>query len=45
MGVVISAALGGKENKSEAKVLLEQVAKTDEMYFRDWANRQLLKIK
>ena len=37
--------LGGKEKKSEAKALLEQVAKTDEMYFRDWANRLLLKIK
>jgi len=37
--------LGGKENKSEARALLEEVAKTDEMYFRDWANRLLLKIK
>ena len=37
--------LGGKENKSEAKGLLEQVAQSDETYFRDWANRLLIKIK
>ena len=38
-------ALGGKENKAEAKALLEKVAQSDETYFRDWANRLLLKIK
>ena len=37
--------LGGKENKSEAKGLLEQVAQSDETYFRDWANRLLREIK
>ena len=38
-------ALGGKENKSEAKALLEKVAQSDETYFRDWANRLLREIK
>jgi hypothetical protein len=42
---LFSAALSVNENKSEAKALLEQVAKTDEMYFCDWANRLLLKNK
>jgi hypothetical protein len=37
--------LSGKENKSEAKGLLEQVAQSEETYFRDWANRLLIKIK
>jgi tetratricopeptide (TPR) repeat protein len=34
--------LRGKENKAEAKALLEEVAQSDEMYFRDWAKRLLL---
>jgi hypothetical protein len=34
--------LRGKENKAEAKALLEEVAQSDEKYFRDWAKRLLL---
>ena len=37
--------LRGKENKAEAKALLEEVAQSDEKYFRDWAKRLLLDIK
>jgi len=36
--------LKGKENKAEAKALLEKVAQSDDKYFRDWANRLLAKI-
>jgi hypothetical protein len=34
--------LRGKENKAEAKALLEEVVQSDEKYFRDWAKRLLL---
>lgn len=34
--------LRGKENEAEAKALLEEVAQSDEKYFRDWAKRLLL---
>ncbi len=37
--------LKGKDNKEEAKTLLEKVTQSDEKYFRDWANRLLTKIK
>jgi len=35
----------GKENIEEAKSLLENVARSDEKYFRDWATRLLTDIR
>jgi len=36
--------MGGKENKTEARILLEKAAKTENTYFKDWANRLLAKM-
>ena len=37
--------IGGKENKAEAKTLLEKAAQTDDPFFRDQAQELLAKIK
>jgi len=37
--------IGGKENKAEAKTLLEKAAQTDDPFFRDQARELLTKIK
>ena len=36
--------MGGDKNKAEAKGYLEKAAKSDDPYFRDWANELLKKI-
>jgi len=36
--------IGGDKNKAEAKGYLEKAAKSDDPYFRDWANELLKKI-
>jgi len=36
--------MGGKENKTEARILLEKAAKSENTYFKDWANRLLAKM-
>jgi hypothetical protein len=33
--------MGGKENKTEARILLEKAAKSENSYFKDWAIRLL----
>jgi len=38
-------ALKGKENKEEAKALLQEASQSNEKYFIDWAERLLRKIK
>lgn len=37
--------IGGDKNKAEAKKLLNFAAKSDEKYYRDWANRLLKEYK
>jgi len=37
--------LKGKENKEEAKALLQKASQSDEKYFIDWAERLLGKIE
>jgi hypothetical protein len=36
---------GGKENKAEAEKILEQAVKTDDTYFKAWAQRLMEKVK
>jgi hypothetical protein len=36
--------MGGKENKTEARILMEKAAKSENTYFKDWANRLLAKM-
>ncbi len=38
-------ALKGKENRAEAKALLEKTAQSDDVYFSSWAERLLKKLK
>ena len=38
-------AKGGKANKAEARQILEQAVKTDDAYFREWAERLLAKTQ
>ena len=37
--------IGGKENKAEAKTLLEKAAQSDDPFFRDKATELLAKLK
>jgi hypothetical protein len=36
---------GGKDNKAEAKQILEQAVQTDDAYFKAWAERLMAKVK
>ncbi|WP_319525293.1 hypothetical protein [uncultured Desulfosarcina sp.] len=36
---------GGKDNKAEAKQILEQAVQTDDAYFKAWAERLMTKVK
>ncbi len=36
--------IGGKENKAEARTLIEKAAKSESPHFKDWANRLLAKM-
>jgi hypothetical protein len=38
-------SMGGKDNKAEAVKILEQSVKTDDTYFKAWAQRLMEKVK
>ena len=38
-------SMGGKDNKAEAEKILEQAVKTDDTYFKAWAQRLMEKVK
>jgi hypothetical protein len=38
-------AKGGKDNKAEARQILEQAVQTEDAYFREWAQRLLAKVQ